>query len=594
MSFPQIVSANTSSQGSNTLSHTVNMPSSPVAGNRITLMFAVDGGSNTVITWPAPFATNVIFRGNSGTSVAVEIAETEATGLEGSTITVVTNNTEQSAHLAYQISGHDPAQASEVAGGSSNDPPSLTPTGGAKDYLWITGIAPNDGVAGIITGFPANYINTGQVNNGTSGSAGASLAYATRELNAASENPGAFTESPDPVDVNFTLAVHPAAAVPPDFETNPSVTATSDEGNTVSFESDADATAYLFAYAKDSTAPTDLADALAGALDAWSTAVTASTPDTLVSTGLDFPIHDYYVILDNAGGESAPYALVDIDKDPPTGKQYVVVDVPWDAEDESILDGASPAAVDGDIIEIDTLSSGSYAITCEDDGTFVIASGGDTSRQDFDARFYDVSIAAWSDDPAVTFYVNSQAPTLVDPEDPVVYYAVVDEVSDAVDLLLLATDPQGDTLEVSFPDEALPTGLSESAGVVTGTPTVRGGTYVTVRYTNLAAQYVDGSVLFGVGDLVEDYETDDFETTKTALELLGWVVIGSPHYSSSIAAGAITGQSEAVGTILIPGDEITLFYSSGPAPGGISFGGLSDHRIYSGLSVNTGLSESSS
>ena len=123
---------------------------------------------------------------------------------------------ERSGASALRITGHEnPAtQAPEASTGATGtsttpDPDSLTPTGGAKDYLWIA-------VEGHLTSAttdaaPTNYANlntfaTGGGPNGTTGST------AERQLNAASEDPGTFTISASDPWVARTIAVHPSAA----------------------------------------------------------------------------------------------------------------------------------------------------------------------------------------------------------------------------------------------------------------------------------------------------------------------------------------------------------------------------------------------
>ena len=93
------------------------------------------------------------------------------------------------------------AAAVETTGTSTTpDPPNLTPTGGAKDYLWIWA----GGWEGEQTSPPAgsptggNYANN--IIGANSDTAGAvttncRVALATRNLNAASENPPAWTIS---------------------------------------------------------------------------------------------------------------------------------------------------------------------------------------------------------------------------------------------------------------------------------------------------------------------------------------------------------------------------------------------------------------
>jgi hypothetical protein len=153
-----------------------------------------DGG-----TWTHPSGwTTLISRLNGGSRTIVywRIAD----GSEGSSITVShTGTPDASGHWSCRITGysgvgdHFQATASDQGLTTSPDPPSLTPTDGAADYLWICGYhaSGNDSDA---DAFPANYTHltfTQKYADGTLSEGG--LAVAARQLNAASEDPGTFS-----------------------------------------------------------------------------------------------------------------------------------------------------------------------------------------------------------------------------------------------------------------------------------------------------------------------------------------------------------------------------------------------------------------
>jgi hypothetical protein len=121
------------------------------------------------------------------------------------------------AHNSYRIVGAaDPAvQAPEalstayITSGTSIDPPSLTPTGGAKDYLWLA-VSGWRGATLTATGNPTNYTNAIEGNSGGTATTGTRLRSLRRELNAASEDPSAFTLSAaSDRRLGVTIAVHP-------------------------------------------------------------------------------------------------------------------------------------------------------------------------------------------------------------------------------------------------------------------------------------------------------------------------------------------------------------------------------------------------
>jgi hypothetical protein len=133
-------------------------------------------------------------------------------------------NSVKLAAITWRITGAEnpstqaPQVSTVVTGGSlANTAQSgiVTPTGGAKDYLFLTMMSSaGEGVSA--TGAPANYTNLITANSGTvdTNTTNVCMAGASRQLNAASEDPGVFTH---PGVVNgwsaYTVAIHPASAV---------------------------------------------------------------------------------------------------------------------------------------------------------------------------------------------------------------------------------------------------------------------------------------------------------------------------------------------------------------------------------------------
>jgi hypothetical protein len=207
--FPAVQDTNTSVETIDVTSHTVNLPPNISAGDLLIVFFSCDGIET--VTWPTADGWASIFHQTNANTL--DIGYKIADGTEGATITVDTGSSEQSAHISYRITGHDYAQAPEVSTGAtgnstSPNPDSLTPTGGAKDYLWIA-VEGNDDGQSAASAYPSNYTN-GQTNN-SGASGGANVAVARRELNASSEDPGAFT-TPLEKWVACSVAVHPRSA----------------------------------------------------------------------------------------------------------------------------------------------------------------------------------------------------------------------------------------------------------------------------------------------------------------------------------------------------------------------------------------------
>jgi len=208
MAFPVVAATNGSQEDSQTTSHTVALPADISSGDLLLVFFAVEG-LNT-ITFPEGWTE--IFEVAQSTEVTFGIAYRQADGEEGATITVISSISNYSAHVTFRITGHeDPGtQAPEVSTGATGysqtaDPDALTPTGGAKDYLWLALVGFDTGYN--IDGFPTDYTDGAWREEGH-----VSAGHCRRELNAASEDPGIFTFQYSGVDwVACTLAVHPAA-----------------------------------------------------------------------------------------------------------------------------------------------------------------------------------------------------------------------------------------------------------------------------------------------------------------------------------------------------------------------------------------------
>lgn len=119
----------------------------------------------------------------------------------------------------YRILGAEdpttqPPELTEATGtGANPDPPSITPTGGPKDFLYII-YAGLDGETQTFTS-PAGYSAAVENNSGTGGAAATNVrsGAATRgTTNSSSENPGAFTAAaPSNGWTAWTIAIHPPA-----------------------------------------------------------------------------------------------------------------------------------------------------------------------------------------------------------------------------------------------------------------------------------------------------------------------------------------------------------------------------------------------
>lgn len=187
VAFPQVAATNTSSAAS-AGSAAISLPASIASGD---LLIAVCGSfDDRTHTWPAGWTE--LYDADTG-NIAGSAAYRVADGSEGATVTVTfgSGNT-VSSHMTFRITGHQGTpECGTAAGGNSTspDPPSLNPSGwDVAKTLWIAvGSARTTSAA---SAAPTNYSNLLTVSSGSNTSFAA-----RRELEAASDDPSAFTIS---------------------------------------------------------------------------------------------------------------------------------------------------------------------------------------------------------------------------------------------------------------------------------------------------------------------------------------------------------------------------------------------------------------
>lgn len=136
---------------------------------------------------------------SSAARLAVYEIVKRSTGASSQDVTVTLGTASIGAASILRITGSHNSQglvASTNATGTSTAPNPTAATltdATAEDTLWIAACGYDDGTV-TVSGYPANYASN-QTNVRANVSTGAGIGYATRELNAASEDPGAFTIS---------------------------------------------------------------------------------------------------------------------------------------------------------------------------------------------------------------------------------------------------------------------------------------------------------------------------------------------------------------------------------------------------------------
>lgn len=199
--FPTVESTSNGQSAAGTAS-AVNLPSGVVAGNLILVLVQLTS-SQTISSTPTGFTALMapeLWSGSVRTAIYYKVAD----GLEGSTLVISTGTSAVRNYACYRISGYQgvPEIAVTATGSSPTaDPPSLTPSWGSADTLWIV-------MATHPASFsfnPSNYTNPIPV--GTT--LGGSTRTVRRNATAASEDPGVFVS---PISFTWhatTLAVRP-------------------------------------------------------------------------------------------------------------------------------------------------------------------------------------------------------------------------------------------------------------------------------------------------------------------------------------------------------------------------------------------------
>lgn len=206
-SYPDVAGSNTSTETSAITGHNVSLPSGIEAGNLLLVVFSGYCSSGIpTITWPADWINLDKFAESTRASgVAYKIAS----GTEASTITVTTAVASYSAHHAFRVVRGIPEISSRASGATANpNSPSLSPSWGSPEYTtWFSVFAAGDTNDRTLSSYPANYTN-GQFTK--TDTYNAYVGSARRELEAASEDPGAFTLSGTAGWSAWTIAVRDA------------------------------------------------------------------------------------------------------------------------------------------------------------------------------------------------------------------------------------------------------------------------------------------------------------------------------------------------------------------------------------------------
>lgn len=216
MAAPAIAAAATSATTTAGTNHVVTLPSG-IAANELLLILMNIGSTAATLNAHADY-TELL---DENLAAGLKILYRWTNGSETNP-TLVSSASTRDATITYRITGaENPAtQAPEIGTtAATTDPPSITPTGGPKDFLYIamvgsSGEQADDGT--YVTAFPTNYTDSQQEK--TCGVAGTNLgglvgAAGRQTTGSTTEDPSAFTVS-EAASRTQTIAVHPVAVSP--------------------------------------------------------------------------------------------------------------------------------------------------------------------------------------------------------------------------------------------------------------------------------------------------------------------------------------------------------------------------------------------
>lgn len=210
MAFPVTSAATTTTFATSVTSMAVNMPASISSGD---LLIAAVGVRNAG-TWTPPSGWDLLEeKAGGGTVGETGVWYKIADGSEGATQTWTTGTATTAAWHSFKVTtwhGTTPPEYTSTNGDSAAvNPPSLSPSWGSADTLWIA-LAGSSANTMSFTGSPTDF--TGLTTSTASSGGGASnMGSAFRQNATATEDPSAFTTSTNRWWASFTIAVRPSA-----------------------------------------------------------------------------------------------------------------------------------------------------------------------------------------------------------------------------------------------------------------------------------------------------------------------------------------------------------------------------------------------
>lgn len=208
--YPTVESVNGQAFSSNATTHNVTMPATVDSGDLLIVLISQDGTA----TITNPTGWTVLSTQTVSSTMRAAVHYKFASGSEdGTNVNFQTSSSEQMAVQVYRISGANSIEITSATGSSSGpDSPSLSPSWGSDETLWISGFAANNG-SRTVSSYPSSFTNGAYQQAGTDTNGGL-VGSARRNQTTSSQNPGAFTLSNTAPWAAWTIGVEPIAPTP--------------------------------------------------------------------------------------------------------------------------------------------------------------------------------------------------------------------------------------------------------------------------------------------------------------------------------------------------------------------------------------------
>lgn len=224
MAFPTVVGTGLTSAGS-TASATPQLLLPGIVSPGSLLVAYIRVATTGDIGWPGGW-TEFFDEAVDASDDQYSAAWATAVGDEDGTSIGLTSANAKYAAISYAIDGWDTPQCGtrDIGASTTPDPPSFSPTGGAKDYLWLWFGSWEGEQTSPPAGTPTNYTNALGSSSGIGGAitTNCRVASARRQNNTATEDAPSWTISVSDQWSANVIAIPPQPVVPNPIFTPPS------------------------------------------------------------------------------------------------------------------------------------------------------------------------------------------------------------------------------------------------------------------------------------------------------------------------------------------------------------------------------------